>query len=105
MSQPRRKEAMGTQSAPRPASAHVPFALVLGVVAVGFVRIAQYHWREGTVLIAVALLVAAVFRAVLVDEKLGLLVIRGKSVDVLSYTAFGVLIMFVSLTITRGPFN
>lgn len=96
---------MGTQPAPRPALAHVAFALVLGIVAIGFVRIAQYHWREGTALIAGALLVAAVFRALLADEKLGLLAIRGKSVDVLSYTAFGVLIMFVALTITRGPFN
>lgn len=83
--------------------AHLPFALVMAIVAAGFVRIAQYHWREGTVLIAGALLVAAILRAVLSPEQAGLIVIRGRGVDVLSYTAFGVLILFVALTITRGP--
>lgn len=83
--------------------AQLPFALVLGIVAVGFVRIAQYHWREGTVLIAGALLIAAVLRAVLPPERAGLIVIRGRGVDVLSYTVFGLLIAFVALTINKGP--
>jgi hypothetical protein len=83
--------------------AHLPFALVMAIVAAGFVRIAQYHWREGTVLIACALLVAAILRAVLSPEQAGLIVIRGRGVDVLSYSAFGVLILFVALTITRPP--
>lgn len=86
-----------------PMLAHLPFALVLGIVAVGFVRIAQYHWREGTMLIAGALLVAALLRAVLSDDQAGLLVIRGRGVDVLSYGGFSVMIMFVALTITKGP--
>ncbi|ETA66300.1 DUF3017 domain-containing protein [Haloechinothrix halophila] len=83
--------------------AHLPFGLVLAIVASGFVRIAQYHWREGTVLIAGALFVAAVLRAVLMPEKAGLLVIRGRAIDVLAYTAFSALILFVSLTIAQGP--
>lgn len=77
----------------------LPFAVVLAIVAVGFVRIAQYHWREGTVLIACALLVAGVLRAVLSPEQAGLLVIRGKGIDVLSYTGFAVMILIVALTI------
>jgi Protein of unknown function (DUF3017) len=83
--------------------AHLPFGLVLAIVAVGFVRIAQYHWREGTVLVACALLVAAVLRAVLSPEQAGMIVIRGRGLDVLAYTAFGLMILFVALTITRGP--
>lgn len=83
--------------------AHLPFALVMAIVAAGFVRIAQYHWREGTVLIACALLVAALLRAVLSPERAGLIVIRGRGVDILSYTAFGAMILFVALTITKGP--
>lgn len=83
--------------------AHLPFGLVLAIVASGFLRIAQYHWREGTVLIAGALFVAAVLRGVLTPEKAGLLVIRGRAIDVLAYTAFGALILFVSLTIAKGP--
>ncbi|MQA61400.1 MAG: DUF3017 domain-containing protein [Actinophytocola sp.] len=87
----------------RPLLAHLPFALVMGIVAVGFVRIAQYHWREGTVLIAGALLVAALLRAVLSEGKAGLLVIRGRGVDVLSYGGFSMMIMYVALSITKGP--
>lgn len=83
--------------------AHLPFALVMAIVAVGFVRIAQYHWRQGTVLIACALLVAALLRAVLSSEQAGLIVIRGRGLDILSYTAFGAMILFVALTITKGP--
>lgn len=83
--------------------AHLPFGLVMAIVAVGFVRIAQYHWREGTVLIAVALLVAALLRAVLSPEQAGLIVIRGRGVDILAYTLFGGMILFVALTITKGP--
>ncbi|MPY77022.1 MAG: DUF3017 domain-containing protein [Actinophytocola sp.] len=83
--------------------AHLPFGMVLLIVAVGFLRIAQYHWREGTVLIAAALLVAAVLRAVLSPGQAGLLVIRGRAIDVLAYTAFSALILFASLTITKGP--
>lgn len=94
---------MGTPRASRPVLAQLPFSMVLAIVAVGFVRIAQYHWREGTVLIALALLVAAVLRAALAEDKAGLLVIRGRGVDVLSYAGFAVLILFVALTITKGP--
>lgn len=82
---------------------HLPFGLVIAIVAVGFVRIAQYHWREGTVLIAVALLVAAILRAVLTQAQSGLLVIRGRGIDVLAYAAFSAMILIVSLTITKGP--
>lgn len=96
---------MGTPRASRPVLAQLPFALVLTIVAAGFVRIAQYHWREGTVLIALALLVAAVLRAALTEDKAGLLVIRGRGVDVLSYTGFAVLILSVALTITNGPLS
>lgn len=83
-----------------PLVAHVPFAVVLLLVAIGGLRIGMYHWRQGTALIGGALLVAAVLRALLSDEQSGLLVIRGRPVDVLSYAGLGVLILFVALTIT-----
>ncbi|MDV6013022.1 DUF3017 domain-containing protein [Haloechinothrix sp. LS1_15] len=69
------------------------------------VRIAQYHWREGAALIALALVVAAALRAVLPSERTGPLVIRGRLVDVLCYAALGVMILLVALTITGGPFH
>lgn len=82
---------------------HLPFAAVLALVAFGMVRIAMYHWREGAVLIGGALLVAAVLRAALSHERTGLLAIRTRTVDVLSYAGLGLLILFVALTITGGP--
>jgi uncharacterized membrane protein len=82
---------------------HLPFALVLALVAVAAVRIGLYHWRQGAALIGGALLVAAVLRAALADEQAGLLTLRSRAVDVLSYAGLGLLILFVALTITGGP--
>lgn len=82
---------------------HVPYTAVLLLVAVAASRIAMYHWRQGGALIGGALLLAAVLRAALSDEQAGLLTIRSRVVDVLSYTLLGLLILFVALTITGGP--
>ncbi|SNR37699.1 Protein of unknown function [Haloechinothrix alba] len=89
----------------QPVVAHLPFGVVLVMVAAAMVRIAQYHWREGAALIALSLLAAALMRAVLSTERAGLLVIRGRAVDVAYYSAFGLMIMAVALTITGGPFH
>lgn len=88
-----------------PALAHIPFALVLLLVVVGMVRIGQYHWREGAALISLSLLAAGVMRAFLTAEQSGVIAIRGRTVDVLCYSAFGLLIMYVALTIAGGPFD
>lgn len=81
----------------------VPFAVVLVLVAVAALRIAQYHWRQGAVIVGGALLVAAVFRAVLPAAKAGLLGVRGRPVDVITYAALGLVILFFAFTITNGP--
>lgn len=83
----------------------VPFALVLTLVVVAALRIWQYHWRQGAVIVGGALLVAAVFRAVLPDAKTGLLAVRGRPVDVLSYAGLGLVILFLAFTITDSPFG
>lgn len=89
----------------KPALVHLPFALVLLIVAVAALRISQYHWRQGAALIGGALLVAGLLRAVLPGEQAGLLAIRGKAVDVLSYGGLATLILFLTFTITGGPFD
>jgi hypothetical protein len=81
----------------------VAFGVILAVVAVAMVRITQYHWREGTVIIGGALLLAAGLRAVLPPESTGLLGIRRRALDVLTYGVFGLLMLAVALTITGGP--
>ncbi|MFL6145873.1 MAG: DUF3017 domain-containing protein [Labedaea sp.] len=75
------------------------------VVAIGLVRIALYHWREGTVLIGGALLLAAALRALLSDGRIGMVAIRGRGVDVLLYGCLGIAVLAVSLTIQGGPLN
>ena len=79
------------------------FSLVMAVVVLGMVRIAQYHWREGTVIIGGALLLAAGLRAVLPPERTGLLGIRRRALDVLTYGVFGLMMLIVALTIIGGP--
>ena len=79
------------------------FGVILAVVAVAMVRITQYHWREGTVIIGGTLLLAAGLRAVLPPERTGLLGIRRRALDVLTYGVLGLLMLAVALTITGGP--
>jgi len=81
----------------------LPFAAVLLVVAVAALRIFQYHWREGAALIGAALLLAAVLRAVLPTARAGLLAIRGKLVDVVTFTSLAAAVLYVALTIIGGP--
>jgi hypothetical protein len=83
--------------------AQAPLTAVLVVVAIAFVRIALQHWREGTTELGVALLLAAVLRASLTDRVAGLLAVRPRRVDVVTYTLFGLVVILVSLTITGGP--
>nr|WP_218888726.1 DUF3017 domain-containing protein [Saccharopolyspora hordei] len=73
--------------------------MVLLIALVGFLLVAMQHWRRGTVLLALALLVAAVLRAVVPDERAGLLAIRRRGLDVLLYSGLGVVILAVAVTI------
>jgi hypothetical protein len=84
---------------------HVPLILVLAITAVGLARIGQYNWREGTVLLGAALVFAGLMRAVLPTDRIGLVAIRGRGVDVLLYGGLGLMVMAVALTITGGPLN
>ncbi|TWP44915.1 DUF3017 domain-containing protein [Lentzea tibetensis] len=85
------------------AGKHLPFALVLGVTLLGLLRIVMYYWREGAVLIGIALLLAALLRMLVTDEQAGLIAIRSRAVDALLYSAFGITVIIVAITITGGP--
>lgn len=86
-----------------PVLSHLPFGLVMAVVVAGLARIGMYHWREGTVLLGLALFLAAGLRVLLTDEQAGLIMIRSRAVDVLTYAGFGACMIFVSITIAGGP--
>ena len=78
---------------------HLAFVLVFSVTVVAFVLIIGYRWRRGAILLGGALLLAGGLRAILSDQRAGLLAIRGRSVDVLSYTALGLALVAVAVTI------
>ncbi len=80
----------------------LPIALVAVIALVGMGLVLTQHWRRGAVLLGVALLVAAVLRLAVPAERVGLLAIRGKTVDVLCYSGFGVAMVLLAATITRG---
>lgn len=80
----------------------LPIALVAVIALVGMGLVLTQHWRRGAVLLGVALLVAAVLRLAVPAERVGLLAIRGKAVDVLCYSGFGVAMVLLAATITRG---
>ncbi|MBB5154884.1 DUF3017 domain-containing protein [Saccharopolyspora phatthalungensis] len=83
-------------------SVHVPFGLVLLIVLIGLLLVALGHWRRGSVLLGFALLLAAATRAVIPQERMGLLAIRSKAVDVLLYSGFALVIIAVAITIRGG---
>lgn len=87
------------------AGQHLPFALVLAVVGLGILRVVQYHWRQGAVLIGVALLLAALLRVLVTDEQAGLIAIRGRGVDALLYSGLGIAVIGVAMTIIGGPLS
>ncbi|MCA1189168.1 MULTISPECIES: DUF3017 domain-containing protein [unclassified Saccharopolyspora] len=84
---------------------HVPFALVLLVAAIGFLRIAMHAWREGSMLLSLALLLAAAARAFLPQEQVGLIAVRSRTVDLILYGGFGLVLLAVAVTIVGGPLD
>ncbi|MDD7931172.1 DUF3017 domain-containing protein [Actinomycetospora straminea] len=82
---------------------HLAFLAVMVVVAVAFGRIGLQHWREGTTELGLALLLAGVLRASLTRTAAGLLAVRSRRVDIVTYVLFGLVMIAVSLTITGGP--
>ena len=82
--------------------AFVPALTVAAIALVGMGLVLTQHWRRGAVLLGVALLVAAALRLAVPAERVGLLAIRGKVVDVLCYSGFGVVMVLLAATITRG---
>lgn len=84
-----------------PVAVHIPFGVVMLVVLIGFERITASHWRQGSVLIGAALLLAAALRALLHDEQAGLLAIRNRVVDVFCYSGLGLMLVYVAYTIKK----
>ena len=69
--------------------AHAPALVVGAVVAVGLGGVALAYWRRGTQTLGAALLLAALLRLLLPEERAGLLVARSRAYDVSLLTVVG----------------
>ena len=72
--------------------------VVVVVVAAGlYLHHAPGHWRRVSGIIAAALLLAGVLRLVLPSGRVGLLAVRGRVRDALTYLVIGGLILGVAI--------
>ncbi len=84
---------------------YAPMTFVLLIAGAGMLRVLTQHWREGAVLLGGALLVAAVLRLLLPTDRVGLLAIRSRPIDVLCYGGLGTVIAVLAMTITASLLN
>ena len=67
-----------------------PLILVLGTAIAGLVVVADNHFKRGTVIFGCALLLGTFLRAVLPEDRAGLLRVRRKWIDVATLGFFAV---------------
>ncbi|WP_430335712.1 DUF3017 domain-containing protein [Rhodococcus sp. ACT016] len=72
---------------------------VLLVVAAAFVLVLADRWRRGALILGGAMLLAAVLRAVVSPDRVGLLAVRGKGFDVAAMTVVGAAIIALAASI------
>jgi Protein of unknown function (DUF3017) len=77
----------------------LPLLAVLVVVAIGLLQVTLEHWRQGLVIVGLALIGAAVMRALLPVRRLGFLAVRSRPVDVVLLAGTGIVLTVVVLTI------
>lgn len=83
----------------RVVAAEWPLACVLTVCTAGVLVVLSEHFRRGTVLFAGGLVLAAGLRALLPTESAGLLVVRGRLIDVITLTALGLGVLLAALVV------
>lgn len=79
--------------------AQAPFLVVFALVlaAFGYLLVQPGHWRRGTGILAVAMLLAAVLRLSLSRPRAGLLAVRARWLDATCYFVLGVLILIADI--------
>ena len=77
----------------------LPLLAVLVVVAVGLLVVTFDHWRRGIVIVGLALIGAAVLRALLPVRRVGFLAVRSRSIDVVLFAGTGLALAVIVLTI------
>jgi len=77
----------------------IPFSLVFAtlLVAVLYLVVEPGRWGRSSGGVSVALLLAGLLRAVIPTSRVGLLAVRGRVVDSLSYLILGAVILAVDI--------
>jgi hypothetical protein len=81
------------------AKAQWPILLVGLIFATAFALVGANFWRRGSLLIGIAVGVAAVLRVVLSDDRAGLLVVRSKGIDFATTATVGAAMVYIAWTI------
>jgi len=76
-----------------------PILSVAAIFVVALALVAANYWRRGALLIGIGVVVAAVLRLTLTDDRAGLLVVRSKGVDFLTMAVVGAVVIYVAGTI------
>jgi hypothetical protein len=76
-----------------------PYLTVLVIAAAGLAVVASDHFKRGTTLLAGAICVAALLRAVLPRRAVGWLHVRGRLIDVLTLTVLGIATLIAALVV------
>jgi apolipoprotein N-acyltransferase len=80
-------------------AAQWPIVLVVAVFVIAFALAAANFWRRGALMIGIGVLLAAVLRLVLSDERSGLLVVRSRGGDVAATAAIAAAMFYIAWTI------
>ncbi|WP_025738465.1 DUF3017 domain-containing protein [Mycobacterium genavense] len=86
-------------SAKTAARAQWPILLVGLIFVTAFALVGANFWRRGSLLIGIAVGVAAILRLVLSDERAGLLVVRSKGIDFVTTATVGAAMVYIAWTI------
>lgn len=76
-----------------------PIMVVLAGMVAGLAVAASGNFRRGTVLLAASVVFAAWLRVMLPSDRVGILAVRGKTVDVLSLAFFGLGLTVLALVV------
>lgn len=77
----------------------IPFLLVMSIVLLAAILVLVDRWRRGSVAFGAALLIGAVFRAVLPNDRAGLLQVRSRAFDIGALTSLGMLVIWLAVSI------
>lgn len=78
---------------------NLPLVAVLIVVVAAFVLVLADRWRRGALVLGGAMVLAALLRAVVSPDRVGLLAVRGRGFDVTAMALLGATIIGLAASI------